>query len=244
MGTGAVDQDVGELPGLAGAQDVDDPSSCGSSDGLGGILPVPLFQENPLDRPDSLEVLLKLDLLLPFLEADQPLPLHGGGNIVLHLRRLRSRPGAVEKGEDVLETNLFDDLHGLEKILFPFGGKAHDDIGGHGDVGNPFLDGLDEGKVFRLGVASVHEGEDSVRSGLKGEVEGAADLVVSGHHFGDSQGKLGRMGGEKTDPGGPASLGDNLQEVCETAPLFRIQVGVNVLPQENDLFVPLGRKFV
>ena len=44
VGTGAVDQDVGELPGLAGAQDVDDPSSCGSSDGLGGILPVPLSE--------------------------------------------------------------------------------------------------------------------------------------------------------------------------------------------------------
>ena len=109
--------------------------------------------------------------------------LPGGG--VGEPGRRRARPGGVDEGEQGVEADLLQHLEGVLKFLGALAGKAHNDVGGEGDVGDQGLEGPDFFQILLPGVAAVHHPENPVVPRLEGQGvlgKAAAHLPQHAHH--------------------------------------------------------------
>jgi len=75
------------------------------------------------------------------------------------------------------ERESFDEGERGGVVIFGFAGKAGDDVGTDGGLGEAVVDEFDATGVVFGAVPAVHGGEDAVGGGLQGHVEMLGDAI-------------------------------------------------------------------
>ena len=164
--------------------------------------------------------------------------LTSSGTWPVHRGRLCACTRRVDERERAVVAHLLDHLEGLTEVLFRLAGKADDDVGGQGQIGDGGAHLLDEAQVALPPVGAAHRLQDARRAGLERQVGVLTDGLALGHGGDDIRAEVLGMRAREADAldavdgvHGAQKLGEVGADVAP--------VGIDVLAEQSDLPDPL-----
>src|SRR5450830_1098458 len=233
-----IDVHVDKLPDLLGivAAEVDDTVILGAALQFSRVFLRIIGHQDALDRTDHLSADLESLLVQAMLQGVETFFLHRFRGFVRQIRRRRTGALAVDEGIGEVETDVFDQLHGLLEVFLGFAGEADDKVRTDANARYGGAQFAQLGLVFQRRVVAFHRRKDPVRARLHRQVQVLDQLRNLGVGLDQAVGELQRVRGGVADAFDTVDGGDHadqLRQVCQAAVMGGAAIAVDVLPQQG-----------
>ena len=201
------------------------------------------FHEGLFDGAHQLRVAADLDGALLFLHDRQPAALFFFADVIGQIQRGGIGPARVLEAEQRIVFHFVQQRQRLLEVLFGLAGKAHDDVGGDGDVAARLLHPIDAAHVFVARVEPLHASQHVRGSGLHRKMHVIAQhrIVVDG--VDDFLDEIARVRSGEAHAPDAIHFAHRAQQPREIpAGGRRIAIAVHVLAQQLDFDVAHARQ--
>src|SRR5450830_114147 len=238
MGLCRIDVHVDKLPDLLGivAAEVDDTVILGAARKFTKKFLRIIGHQDALDPTDHLSADLESLLVKAMLQGVETFFLHRFRGFVRQIRRRRTGALAVDEGIGEVETDVFDQLHGLLEVFLGCRGEADKKVRTDANDRYGGAQFAQLGLVFQRRVVAFHRRKDPVRARLHRQVQVLDQLRNLGVGLDQAVGELQRVRGGVTDSLDAVDGGDHadqFRQVRQAAVMGGAAIAVDVLPQQG-----------
>src|SRR5471030_919936 len=192
--------------------------------------------QNALGRANHLSADLETLLVQAMLQGIQAFFFQRFRRLVGQVCRRSAQALAVNERVGEVETDVFDQLHGLFEVFLGLAREANDEVRADANPrhGGPQL--AQFGFVFQRGVVALHCREDPVRARLHRQVQVFDQLRYVGVGLDQAVGEFQRVRGGIANPVDAIDGGhyaDQLGEIRQATVVSGAAIAVDVLPQQG-----------
>ena len=225
-----------------------EPVGAGAAHQLAGVLGVDAFRQHLQGAAGVAGAAAAGHGFHQGIDLLEPLHLHVFRELAGPIGRRGVGPGRIGRRIDQIEADLFNQGQGAAELGVGFAGECHDHIGADRGLWHPIANAINDAAVAINRVAPGHGLEHVVITALEGDVEVFAHLGQVGAGVDQPLGEVAGMARGEADPFDARHVVHLVQQVGEgvLAAAFRgdagqvAAIGIDVLPQQGDLFDAAG----
>src|SRR5215831_7708743 len=147
-------------------------------------------------------------------------------------------PFGVLEDIGIVKSDFFSEFVGLGKFGITFRTESSNNIRGQSDVWTKRANAIDQGTIFSIRIAAVHQAENAIATRLYGKMNMFTDMRMPRHNFEQARGEILRVWGCETHALDTRHIGDRCEQPCKVPTAKAIRI--HVLPQKGDLLEPLS----